>query len=93
VTRPPQPQPYPGEGGAPAVPETGTGHLVLAYYDALDRPMVGVVHLMNSRDETIELDVVEGRVVAELPRGIYRVVASLFDVDNRPAYRTEMVIL
>jgi hypothetical protein len=93
VTRPPQPQPYPGDDGATPVPETGGGHLVLAYFDVLDRPMVGVVHLMNSRDETIEIDVVDGRVAVELPRGLYRVVASLYDADNRPAYRTETVLL
>lgn len=92
MTRPPQPEPYPGDPGTTAVP-VGPKPFRMDFKDYLDRPLVGVVHLTDSRDETVEIPVVDGVLQVVLEPGEYRLVAVLVDPDERPVYRMERVSL
>lgn len=93
MTRPPQPQPYPGDEGYARVVPTGPARLYREFKDLRGRPLVGVAHVRNERYQSVDLDVEDGVLDAELPQGQYRLLAVLTDPDGKYHYATEDVTL
>lgn len=91
MTRPAQPQPYPGDVGAEPVVRVSRFERV--FEDPLGRPLSGDVYLRNQYDEPFPAEIVGGRLSLDLPAGSYSLVAVLRDPDGKAFYRNERFVL
>lgn len=101
MTRPDEPQPYPGD--IRGVELEGAHCLRRTYRDVLGRPMTGTVRITGqTRHEdgntvvppaTVKAEVIAGRLDVHLPPDTYKLVASLTTADGQTITDTATVVL
>jgi hypothetical protein len=103
MTRPEQPQPYPGDPGyvppgdvvteRPTQPRPypgdsgSSGGMNVDFRDPSGRPLSGDVYIRNAYDELVPATITNGHLNVQAPPGVYTLVAVLRDSEGRVYYR------